>query len=72
MKLSYDPDTDSLYIDLSERPGADAREIVDGMVIDFDAEGRPVGIDIQHASRDLDLSAVEIRALPAHNVGRET
>ena len=50
----------------------DAREIVDGMVVDFDAEGRPVGINIQHASRDLDLSAVEIRALPAHNVGRET
>jgi len=68
MKLSYDPDTDSLYIDLSERPGTDAQEIVDGMVVDFDAEGRPVGIDIQHASRDLDLSTLETKALPAHNV----
>jgi uncharacterized protein YuzE len=68
MKLSYDPDTDSLYIDLSERPGADAQEIIEGMVVDFDAEGRPVGIDIQHASRDLDLSILETQALPARNV----
>jgi uncharacterized protein YuzE len=30
MKLFYDPDTDSLYIDLNARPGADAREIADG------------------------------------------
>ena len=68
MKLSYDPNTDSLYIDLSERPGTDAQEIVDGMVVDFDAEGRPVAIDIQHASRDLDHSTLETKALPAHNV----
>jgi uncharacterized protein YuzE len=64
MKLFYDPDTDSLYIDLNARPGADAREIADGLVVDFDAEGRPVGIDIQHASRNLDLSTLETQALP--------
>jgi uncharacterized protein YuzE len=68
MKLFYDPDTDSLYIDLNARPGADAREIADGLVVDFDAEGRPVGIDIQHASRNLDLTTLETQALPAFNV----
>jgi uncharacterized protein YuzE len=68
MKLFYDPDTDSLYIDLNARPGADAREIADGLVVDFDAEGRPVGIDIQHASSDLDLTTLETQALPAFNV----
>jgi uncharacterized protein YuzE len=68
MKLHYDPETDSLYIDFNARPGADAREITDGLVIDFDAEGRPVGIDIQHASRDLDLSILETQALPALRV----
>jgi uncharacterized protein YuzE len=46
-------------------PGADAREIADGLVVDFDAEGLPVGIDIQHASRNLDLSTLETQALPA-------
>jgi uncharacterized protein YuzE len=68
MKLCYDPDTDSLYIDLNARPGADAREVVDGLVVDFDAEGRPVGIDIQHASRDLDLSTLQTEALPVLEV----
>jgi uncharacterized protein YuzE len=63
MKLFYDPDTDSLYIDLNARPGADAREIADGLVVDFDEEGRPVGIDIQHASRNLDLSTLETQTL---------
>ena len=68
MKLFYDPETDSLYIDLNARPGADAREIADGLVVDFDEEGRPVGIDIQHASRNLDLSTLETQALPALRV----
>jgi uncharacterized protein YuzE len=68
MKLHYDPDTDSLYIDFNARPGADAREITDGLVVDFDAEGRPVGIDIQHASRYLDLSTLETQALPTLRV----
>ena len=68
MKLHYDPETDSLYIDLNGKPGADAQEIADGMVVDFDADGRPVGIDIQHASQTLDLSLLETGALPARDV----
>jgi uncharacterized protein YuzE len=68
MKLFYDPDTDSLYLDLNARPGANAQEIVDGMVVDFDADGRPVGIDIQPASQNLDLSTLETQALPARTV----
>ena len=68
MKLLYDPETDSLYIDLNDRAGVDVLEITDELVINVDAEGRPVGIDIQHASRDLDLATLEIRALPAINI----
>ncbi|MCA9770957.1 MAG: DUF2283 domain-containing protein [Myxococcales bacterium] len=64
MKLHYDPETDSLYIDLSARPGADAREIAAGVVVDFDADGNVVGIDIQHASEKLDLSTLETDSVP--------
>ena len=46
MKLNYYPDTDSLYIDLSERPSVESREIADGIVLDYDAAGHLVGIDI--------------------------
>jgi len=65
MKLHYYPETDSLYIDLNERPSVDSREIADGLVVDFDAEGRVVGIDIQHASQSLDLKTLETESLPA-------
>ena len=65
MKLHYYPETDSLYIDLNERPSVDSREIADGLVVDFDAEGRAVGIDIQHASQSLDLNTLETESLPA-------
>jgi uncharacterized protein YuzE len=65
MKLHYYPDTDSLYIELKNSPGIEAREIVQGLVIDFDSQGDVVGVDIDHASRKLDLSKVETIALPA-------
>ena len=55
MKLQYDRETDSLYIDLNARPSVDSREVQEGVVLDFDAEGQIVGIDIQHASEILDL-----------------
>jgi uncharacterized protein YuzE len=47
-----------------KRTGAEAREIVAGLVADFDANGNVVGFDIDHASRKLDLSKVETIALP--------
>ena len=65
MKLQYYPDTDSLYIDLKASPSADSREVADGLVIDLDASGRVVGIDIQHASQVLDLNTLETESLPA-------
>ena len=64
MKLHYYPETDSLYIELNPRPGTDSQEIVDGVVLDLDADGNPVGIDIDQASRRLDLTRVETVALP--------
>ena len=46
MKFHYYKETDSLYIDLSSRPGADAQEVSPGVVIDFSADGQIVGIGI--------------------------
>jgi uncharacterized protein YuzE len=64
MKLHYYADTDSLYIELKETPGTETREIAHGLVVDFDANGDVVGLDIDHASKKLDLSKVETIALP--------
>jgi uncharacterized protein YuzE len=64
VKLHYYPETDSLYIDLSARESADSREVADGLVIDFDGAGHIVGIDIDQASKKLDLKTLEVEALP--------
>ena len=68
MKFSYYPETDSLYIDLAEKPSADPREVAPGVVLDVDAEGHLVGIDIDHASNIADLSKAEAEALPITNL----
>ncbi len=65
MKLNYYADTDSLYIDLSERPSVESREITEGVVLDYDAEGNLVGIDIDNASRKVDLKKLTLNKLPA-------
>jgi len=64
MKLHYYPETDSLYIDLAERPAADSPEVVPGVVLDFDSSGRLVGIDIDHARHIVNLARLEAEALP--------
>lgn len=66
MKFQYYPETDSLYIDLIDRPSAESEEVRPGVVLDFDADGNIVGIDIDHASRVADLTRLESEALPAH------
>ena len=43
MKLTYYPDTDSLYINLSEQPSVDSQEVAEGLVLDYDASGNLVG-----------------------------
>ena len=64
MKLNYHPDTDSLYIDLSEHPSAESREISDGVVLDYDAAGILVGIDIDNASRKVALQRLVLSGMP--------
>ena len=69
MKLNYYPDTDSLYIDLSARPSTESREVSDGVVLDYDDAGNLVGIDIDNASRKLDLSEIVTSHIPIHAPG---
>lgn len=68
MKLQYYPDTDSLYIDLSEQTSVDSREVADGVVLDYDANGRLVGIDIDQASHRVALERVSLSNLPGELV----
>ena len=65
MKLNYYKETDSLYIDLSSKPSVETKEISDGVTLDYDADGNLVGIDIDNASKKVDLKEVSLSKIPA-------
>ena len=65
MRLNYYPETDSLYIDLSEKTSVDSKEISEGVVLDCDAEGNLVGIDIDNASKKVYLKELTLSKIPA-------
>ena len=68
MKLSYYQDTDSLYIDLASKASAESREVSEGVVLDYDQEGNLTGIDIDHASRKLNLRELVTSHMPTVSV----
>ncbi len=68
MKMHYYKETDSLYIELSATPSADSAEVAPGIVVDYDAKGNIVGIDIDEASKKVDLTTLEATDLPIANL----
>ena len=73
MKLAYYADTDSLHIDLAEHPSVESREVSEGIVLNYGADGSLVGIDIDNASRMVQLQRliltgmqVEVERAPAN------
>jgi uncharacterized protein YuzE len=49
---------------LSERPSAESREVSEGVVLDYDADGCLVGIDIDNASTKIELDKLILSRLP--------
>ena len=64
MRINYYAETDSLYIDLSSKPSVDSREVSDGVILDYDADGNLVGIDIDQASTKLEIQELILSNLP--------
>ncbi|MCJ7675407.1 MAG: DUF2283 domain-containing protein [Sedimentisphaerales bacterium] len=69
MRLSCYPETDSLYIDLADRPSTESKEVSEGIVPDYDANGDIVGIDIDNASKKLNLRELTLSKLPTQIQG---
>ena len=70
--LAADPEARVLVLtgasDRAFCAGSDIKEFADmmapGVVLDFDADGHLVGIDVDHASKIMDLSRLEVESLP--------
>jgi len=59
VKVQYFPSDDMLYKVLADRPSTESEEIAPGVVADFDAEGKVIGLEFEHASQRFDLQALE-------------
>ncbi len=51
MKAHYYPETESVYVDVEDRPSVESQEIAPGVVADFDEKGNLVGLDIDRSLR---------------------
>ena len=61
--LHYYADTDSLYIDLSDKPSVKSQEVSPGVVLDYDKAGQVCGIDIDYASQKYNLSRLKLEGV---------
>jgi uncharacterized protein YuzE len=68
MILEYYPETDMLYIKLVEGVSTESEEIKQGVVLDFDEHNRVIGVEIEDAGKIIDLSRLELRAVPVVNL----
>ncbi len=64
MKITYFPETDTLYVDISSKPAAESDEVAEGVVLDYDDAGHLAGIEIEHASARADLSELVVKHFP--------
>lgn len=64
MIFQYYSETDMLYIKLSMGVSVESEEVAAGIVLDFDASNKVIGIEIEDASQLIDLSRIEVSALP--------
>jgi uncharacterized protein YuzE len=68
MIFQYYPDTDMLYIQLTTGVSTESEEVAPGIVLDFDERKQVIGIEIEDASTFIDLSRLELSALPIANL----
>ncbi len=68
MEIEYDPAADVLYVRVREGSVAESEELEDGIIVDFDRNGRVVGIEILNAKkRKIDINKIVFepeKALP--------
>jgi uncharacterized protein YuzE len=57
MKTLYDADADALYVRFSDADVIESEQVSDGVVLDFDSEGRIVAIEVLDASKHIAAGA---------------
>ena len=68
MIFQYFPETDMLYIQLVKGESTEAEEVSPGIVLDFDSQNQLIGVEVEDASKRVDLSRLELKAIPLTNL----
>lgn len=68
MNFEYHQETDMLYIKLANGISIESEEISPGVVVDYDENNHAIGIEIEDASKFIDLSRLELTAMPIANL----
>ncbi len=53
MKTLYDSEADALYVRFAAAKVVDSEEVAPGVMLDFDEQGRIVGVEVLEARRHL-------------------
>lgn len=64
MVFRYFQENDMLYLELFASVSVESEEVAPGIVLDFDQNNQVIGIEIEDASTFIDLSKLELSALP--------
>ncbi len=65
MKIHYYPDTDTLYIEFSNKEITETRDLDENTLLDLDASGNVCAITFEHASQRTDLQHLTIEGIAA-------
>lgn len=65
MRWTFDANADAFYLYLSDGSPASQVDLGDGMIVDLDETGAPVGIEVLGSNRALDLGVLETLGVPA-------
>ena len=55
MKVRYFADTDTLYVEISNKEAVETRDLNENTLLDLDAEGNLVSITLEHAHETVNL-----------------
>ncbi|TKB69814.1 MAG: DUF2283 domain-containing protein [Nitrospira sp.] len=58
MKIEYDREVDALYIRIQEKVVGRTQEVSDGVNLDFDEEGRLIGLEILDAAKRYPMTDI--------------
>lgn len=58
MKIEYDKEVDALYIRIQEKYVSRTQEVSEGVNLDFDEEGRLIGLEVLGAAKRYSLSDI--------------